>query len=89
VAERVKDMNERNVSRLPILDGRLPRPFVHEATISKFMVNAMQAGRSVSELTRQNLLTEHADALEPSYAEVSTDATIGRWPRSRGVRTSM
>ena len=41
----VKDMNERNVTRLPILDDRRPRSIVHEATINKFMVQAMQTGR--------------------------------------------
>ena len=41
----VKDMNERNVTRLPILDHRRPRSIVHEATINKFMVQAMQTGR--------------------------------------------
>jgi hypothetical protein len=70
-----KDMNERNVTRLPILDQRRPRSIVHEATINKFMVQAIQTGR-VGDLTLQDLLSEHTDALEGSYAEVSTDATI-------------
>ena len=69
----VKDMNERKATRLPILDHRHPRSIVHEATINKFMVQAMQTGR-VGDLTLQDLLSEHA--LEGSYAEVSTDATI-------------
>ena len=71
----VQDMNERKVSRLPILDERRPHSIVHEATINKFMVQAMQTGR-VEDLTLQDLLNEHADALEGSYAEVPTDATI-------------
>ena len=71
----VKDMNERNMSRLPILDDRRPRSIVHEATINKFMVQAMQTGR-VEDLTLQDLLSERANALEGSYAEVSIDATI-------------
>ncbi len=71
----VQDMNERNKTRLPILDHRRPRSIVHEATINKFMVQAMQT-RRVDELTLQDLLNEHADTLDGSYAEVSTDATI-------------
>jgi hypothetical protein len=71
----VKDMNERNVTRLPILEHRRPRSIVHEATINKFMVQAMQKGK-VDDLTLQDLLSEHPNALEGSYAEVSTDATI-------------
>jgi hypothetical protein len=71
----VKDMNERNATRLPVLDGRRPVSIVHEATINKFMVQAMQTG-SVDDLTLQDLLREHADGLEGSYAEVPTDATI-------------
>ncbi|MGZ4314450.1 MAG: toll/interleukin-1 receptor domain-containing protein [Gaiellaceae bacterium] len=71
----VKEMNERNVSRLPILDDRRPQSIVHKATINEFMVQAMEAG-NVAELTLQDLLTQHADALEGSYAEVPTKATI-------------
>jgi predicted transcriptional regulator len=71
----VKEMNERDATRLPILEDRRPRTIVHEATINKFMVQAMQTGR-VGDLTLQDLLSEHAAALEDSYAEVSTDATI-------------
>jgi hypothetical protein len=68
-------MNERDATRLPILDSRAPRYIVHEATINKFMVQAMQTG-TVDDLTLQDLLSEHAAALEDSYAEVPTDATI-------------
>jgi predicted transcriptional regulator len=71
----VKDMSERNVTRLPILDHRRPLSIVHEATINKFMVQAMQTAK-VEDLTLQDLLSEHADALEGSYAQVSPDATI-------------
>ena len=71
----VKDMNERNATRLPILDDRRPRAIVHEATINKFMVRAMQTGR-VDDLTLGDLLSEHADALDGSYAEVSPEATV-------------
>ena len=71
----VKDMNERNVSRLPILDDRHPHSIVHKATINEFMVQAIERG-TVAELTLHDLLTQHADALEGSYAEVSTTATI-------------
>jgi predicted transcriptional regulator len=71
----VKDMNERNATRLPILDDRRPRAIVHEATINKFMVRAMQTGR-VDDLTLGDLLSEHVDALDGSYAEVSPEATI-------------
>jgi predicted transcriptional regulator len=71
----VKDMNERRKTRLPILDHRRPLSIVHEATINKFMIQAMQT-RQVDELTLQDLLDEHADTLDGSYAEISTDATI-------------
>jgi hypothetical protein len=71
----VKEMNKRNVSRLPILDRRRPRSIVHKATINEFMIQAIETG-NVAELTLQDLLTEHADALEGSYVEVPTDATI-------------
>ena len=71
----VKEMNERNVTRLPILDDRRPHSIVHKATINEFMVQAIETG-NVADLTLQDLLTQHADALEGSYAEVSTDATI-------------
>ena len=71
----VKEMNTRNVSRLPILDGRRPRSIVHKATINEFLIEAIERG-NVAELTLQDLLTKHADALEGSYAEVPTDATI-------------
>lgn len=73
----VKDMNEQpyDVTRLPILDNRRPLSIVHEATINKFLVQAMGTGRE-AELTLQDLLNEHAGALDGSYAEVSPDATI-------------
>ena len=71
----VKEMNDRNVSRLPILDDRRPRSIVHKATINEFMVQAMETG-TVAELTLQDLLTQHEDALEHSCAVVSTEATI-------------
>ena len=71
----VKDMNERNVSRLPILDQRRPLSIVHEATINKLMVQSMPA-RDMRDLTLQDLLDAKADALTDSYAEVRTDATI-------------
>lgn len=71
----VKDMNERKVTRLPILEAQRPRSIVHEATINKFMVQAIQNGR-VEDLTLQDLLSENAPALEDSYAEVSIGATI-------------
>ena len=48
---------------------------MHRATINEFMVEAIETG-NVAELTLQDLLTKHADALERSYAEVGTDATI-------------
>jgi hypothetical protein len=73
----VKDMNAQSASRLPVLDGGRPRSIIHKATINEFIVQAIETGdRDVSELTLQDLLTEHADALKGSYAEVSTDATI-------------
>ena len=71
----VKEMNERNVTRLPILDGRRPHSIVHKATMNEFMVEAIETGNA-ADLTLQDLLTEHTDALEGSYAEVSSDATI-------------
>ena len=71
----VQDMNERGATRLPILDHRRPRAIVHEATINKFVVQAMTAG-SVNELTLEDLLAESTSAIEGSYAEVPTDATI-------------
>jgi hypothetical protein len=73
----VKDMNEQpyEVTRLPILDNRRPLSIVHEATINKFMVQAMATGK-VEELTLQDLLDEKAGARDSSYAEVSTEATI-------------
>jgi len=73
----VKDMSAHNASRLPVLDGRRPVSIVHKATINEFIVQAIEGGsRAVDELTLQDLLTQRADALEGSYAEVSTDATI-------------
>ena len=71
----VKEMSERNVSRLPILDGRRPQSIVHKATMNEFMVEAIGAGNA-ADLTLQDLLMQHADALEESYAEVWSDATI-------------
>ena len=71
----VKEMTKRNVSRLPILNGRRPLSIVHKATINEFMVQAIETG-NVAELTLQDLLTKHADALERSYAEVPPEATI-------------
>jgi len=71
----VKEMNERNKTRLPILDDRRPLSIVHEATINKFMVRAIGTGRE-NTLTLQDLLDEHAASLDSSYAEVTTDATI-------------
>jgi TIR domain len=73
----VKDMDAHNATRLPVLDGGHPRSIVHKATINEFIVQAIQTGdRTVSELTLDDLLAQRADALEASYAEVSTDATI-------------
>jgi len=72
----VKDMNARKATRLPILDHRRPLAIVHEATINKFMVHAMQTGMAVDDLTLQHLLNEHADAIDGSYADVPSDATI-------------
>jgi len=71
----VKEMNERKASRLPILDDRRPLSIVHEATINKFMVQALQT-ENVEGLTLQDLLSEHGDALEGSFAAVSPDATM-------------
>ena len=71
----VKDMTERNVTRLPILDHRRPKSIIHKATIKEFLVDAIATG-SVAEVTVQDLLTQHAGALEGSYVEVGTDATI-------------
>ena len=71
----VEDMDRNKVSRLPILDRGRPRSIVHEATINKFMVQAIPTGR-VGELTLQDLVGEHANVLEGSYAQVPTDATI-------------
>ena len=72
----VRDMNERNVTRLPILDQRRPRAIVHEATINKFMIQAIGNGK-VEDLTLQDLLNAHSDsAAEGSYVEVPPDATI-------------
>ena len=71
----LKDMNAHNASRLPILDGGRPKSIVHKATINEFVVQAIET-EAVSQLTLQDLLTQHADSLEGSYAEVSTDATI-------------
>jgi hypothetical protein len=71
----LKDMNAHNASRLPILDDGRPRSIIHKATINEFVVQAIETG-AVTELTLQDLLTQHADALEGSYADVSTDATI-------------
>jgi len=70
-----RDMNARNASRLPVLDHRRPQSIVHEATINKFVVQAMATG-SVDDLTLQDLLTVHAEELDGSYAEVPPDATI-------------
>lgn len=71
----VKEMNQKKVSRLPILDHGRPQSIVHEATINKFIVQAIPTG-GVADLTLEDLLREHADGLEGSYAEVSDDATI-------------
>ena len=71
----LNDMNDRKVTRLPILDDRRPWSIVHEATINKFLVQAMQTG-SVDNLTLRDLVSEQTDAREGSYAEVSPDATI-------------
>ncbi len=67
----VKDMNVHDVSRLPILDGGHPKSIIHKATINEFIVQAIETGvGTVSELTLHDLLAQHADALEGSYAEV-------------------
>jgi hypothetical protein len=72
----LKDMSAHNASRLPIFDGGQPRSIVHKATINDFIVQAIESGAEVPELTLQDLLTQRADELEESYAEVSVDATI-------------
>jgi predicted transcriptional regulator len=71
----VSDMNARNATRLPILEDGRPLSIVHEATINKFMVQAMATGK-VEELTLADLLNVHRDELEDSYAEVPPDASI-------------
>jgi predicted transcriptional regulator len=71
----LREMNERNRTRLPVLDHQRPVSIVHEATINKFMVQAMITGKA-EHLTLQDLLSEYADAIDDSYAEVPPDATI-------------
>jgi hypothetical protein len=71
----VKEMRERNATRLPVLHDGRPISIVHKATINEFLVQAI-ASRDVSELTLQDLLDAHAKALEGSYAEVAPDASI-------------
>ena len=71
----VKEMNERNATRLPVLNQGSPISIVHKATINEFVVEAIASGK-VSELTLQDLLDGHAEALEGSYAEVAPGATM-------------
>ncbi|HEY6890038.1 MAG TPA: toll/interleukin-1 receptor domain-containing protein [Solirubrobacter sp.] len=71
----VQDMNERRATRLPIVDGGHPHSIVHEATINKFIVKAMQKGRG-PDLSLQDLLDDNVEGLAQSYAEVSPEATI-------------
>jgi predicted transcriptional regulator len=71
----LKEMNEHEASRLPILDDGRPVSIVHEATINKFMVQALQTG-NVEGLTLHDILSEHGDALEGSFATVPPDATM-------------
>jgi TIR domain len=71
----VQDMNVRHATRLPIVDHGRPHSIVHEATINKFIVKAMQTGRG-PELSLHDLLSDNADGLGESYAEVSPEATI-------------
>lgn len=71
----VKEMQDLKMSRLPLLDGGSPHSIVHRATINEFVVQQLVTG-DVTALTLQDLLTQHADELDGSYAEVPPDATI-------------
>ena len=71
----IRDMNNRNLSRLPVFDHGRPKAIVHKSTINEFVVQAIDTG-NVADLTLQDLLTQYSDVVEGSYADVPTDATI-------------
>jgi hypothetical protein len=72
----IKEMGDRDATRLPILDGGTAKSIVHKATINEFVAGrALEAG-TVGSLTLADLLVDHAVALQNSYVEVPPDATI-------------
>ena len=76
LASLVKEMGSKNVTRLPILDGKSAKSIVHRATINEYLADrAINAG-SVEKCTLADLLAEDADALDKSYVAVPPDATI-------------
>jgi hypothetical protein len=76
LASLVKEMGNRDVTRLPILDGKSAKSIVHRATINEYLADrAINAG-TVEGLTLADLLADNADALARSYVEVPPNATI-------------
>ena len=76
LASLVKEMGTREVTRLPILDGKVAKSIVHRATINEYLADrAINAG-TVQECTLADLLADNADALSNSYVAVPPDATI-------------
>jgi CBS domain len=76
LSDLIKEMGDRNATRLPITDGGAAKSIVHRATINEFVAERALAVGTVADLTLLDLLVDRASALEYSYAEVSPDATM-------------
>ena len=76
LASLVKEMGTRDVTRLPILDGKSAKLIVHRATINEYLVDRAINIGTVEGLTLADLMADHADALHNSYVEVPPEATI-------------
>jgi hypothetical protein len=76
LASLVKEMGTRDVTRLPILDGKSAKSIVHRATINEYLADREITVGTVEGLTLADLLADNADALDNSYVEVSPDATM-------------
>jgi len=87
----VKEMGERNATRLPVLDHGRAISIVHKSTINEFLVKAIASG-DVSELTLQDLLDEHAEALRGPTPKLRptprSRKRARRWPPSQAAKTS-
>jgi hypothetical protein len=72
----IKDMEGREVTRLPVLKNRSPMCVVHKATINEFLARRALDTGDVRNLTLADLLEHQSGSLRDSFVEMAPDATM-------------